>query len=155
MMMMSFCACFEPQQDGTIDNAELATVLRSLGYSPTKEQLKKLMSKVFFVFSAVTWLLAFNRIVIVLLCDCMSIFLGLGFCNCNAVPLESRVCVNGSGDFAEFLRVLESFHTSPRRGGISFGPLFFLFTFPFFVFLINFVKRYSCKCDTAFFLPAI
>ncbi|CAN0339867.1 unnamed protein product, partial [Hapterophycus canaliculatus] len=32
--------------DGTIDSVELATVLRSLGYSPTKEQLKKLMDKV-------------------------------------------------------------------------------------------------------------
>ncbi|CAN0234466.1 unnamed protein product, partial [Ectocarpus fasciculatus] len=32
--------------DGTIDKVELATVLRSLGYSPTKDQLEKLMDKV-------------------------------------------------------------------------------------------------------------
>lgn len=34
------------EQSGTIDQTELATVLRSLGYSPTKDQLTRLMSKV-------------------------------------------------------------------------------------------------------------
>eukprot|EP00752_Nemacystus_decipiens_P012402 g10989.t1 len=37
---------FDRDGSGTIDSTELATVLRSLGYSPTKEQLKKLMSRV-------------------------------------------------------------------------------------------------------------
>ncbi|CAB1111888.1 unnamed protein product [Ectocarpus sp. CCAP 1310/34] len=37
---------FDRNGDGTIDSVELATVLRSLGYSPTKDQLKKLMDKV-------------------------------------------------------------------------------------------------------------
>ena len=37
---------FDKNGDGSIDRDELAVVLRSLGYSPTKEQLKKLMAKV-------------------------------------------------------------------------------------------------------------
>ncbi|CAN0134881.1 unnamed protein product [Ectocarpus sp. 6 AP-2014] len=37
---------FDRNGDGTIDSVELATVLRSLGYSPTTDQLKKLMDKV-------------------------------------------------------------------------------------------------------------
>lgn len=37
---------FDKNKDGSIDEAELAVVLRSLGYSPTKEQLQKLMKKV-------------------------------------------------------------------------------------------------------------
>ncbi|CAM9220220.1 unnamed protein product [Scytosiphon promiscuus] len=37
---------FDRDKNGSIDSAELATVLRSLGYSPTKDQLKRLMNKV-------------------------------------------------------------------------------------------------------------
>lgn len=37
---------FDRDRNGAIDQNELATVLRSLGYSPTKEQLQKLMNKV-------------------------------------------------------------------------------------------------------------
>lgn len=37
---------FDRNSDGSIDKVELATVLRSLGYSPTAEQLTKLMNKV-------------------------------------------------------------------------------------------------------------
>eukprot|EP00903_Cladosiphon_okamuranus_P015076 g13945.t1 len=37
---------FDRDDSGTIDSAELATVLRSLGYTPTNEQLTKLMNKV-------------------------------------------------------------------------------------------------------------
>lgn len=37
---------FDKNGDGSIDKAELAVILRSLGYSPTTEQLMKLMNKV-------------------------------------------------------------------------------------------------------------
>ncbi|CAM9792515.1 unnamed protein product [Pylaiella littoralis] len=39
-------ATFDKDCDGAIDTRELTTVLTSLGYFPTKEQLKKLMAKV-------------------------------------------------------------------------------------------------------------
>lgn len=37
---------FDQDKDGSIDPTELATALRSLGYTPTKVQLKKVMDKV-------------------------------------------------------------------------------------------------------------
>eukprot|EP00904_Undaria_pinnatifida_P006214 jgi/Undpi1/2722/HiC_scaffold_14.g06100.m1 len=37
---------FDQDRNGSIDNKELATVLRSLGYTPTPAQLQKLMDKV-------------------------------------------------------------------------------------------------------------
>lgn len=43
---------FDKDNDGFIDSLELATVLRSLGYSPTKEQLTNLMSIVSYLLKA-------------------------------------------------------------------------------------------------------
>ncbi|CAM9563600.1 unnamed protein product [Choristocarpus tenellus] len=37
---------FDKDGNGTIDQSELGVVMRSLGYSPTNEQLKEMMSKV-------------------------------------------------------------------------------------------------------------
>lgn len=37
---------FDQDKNGSIDSTELATVLRSLGYTPTPMQLKKVMDKV-------------------------------------------------------------------------------------------------------------
>lgn len=37
---------FDQDKNGSIDSTELATVLRSLGYTPTQVQLKKVMDKV-------------------------------------------------------------------------------------------------------------
>ena len=37
---------FDQDKNGSIDSKELATVLRSLGYTPTPVQLKKVMDKV-------------------------------------------------------------------------------------------------------------
>ncbi len=37
---------FDKNGDGTIDQGELAVVMRSLGYSPTSQQLKDMMDKV-------------------------------------------------------------------------------------------------------------
>jgi len=40
---------FDKSGDGVIDEGELGVVMRSLGYSPTNQQLKEMMAKVSYV----------------------------------------------------------------------------------------------------------
>lgn len=37
---------FDKNRDGTIDQGELGVVMRSLGFSPTKQQIEDMMAKV-------------------------------------------------------------------------------------------------------------
>lgn len=48
---------FDKDGDGSIDEAELGIVMRSLGYSPTNQQLKEMMAKVCHTYQIQNWVI--------------------------------------------------------------------------------------------------